>query len=213
MSDEVSRKILEGALKMFTQNGIKSITMDDIAISLSMSKRTIYEKFKDKNTLIFECLKYMDEVIDTKLVQISSNCSNTMIEMMATTQEIQRLVKKVSPNFWKDIKNVDLPNDYCRQKELERQVKHEIRLTKGQEEGLIRKDIAVNLLSTSISDGIRQMAEKAIKENPDVHKHIYQDILPRHCNGKRFTGYRGIRENKSCNIKTEKSYYNRYERN
>ena len=163
MSDEVSRKILEGALKMFTQNGIKSITMDDIAISLSMSKRTIYEKFKDKNTLIFECLKYMDEVIDTKLVQISSNCSNTMIEMMATTQEIQRLVKKVSPNFGKDIKNVDLPNDYCRQKELERQVKHEIRLTKGQEEGLIRKDIAVNLLSTSISDGIRQMAEKAIK--------------------------------------------------
>ncbi|MBO4331672.1 MAG: TetR/AcrR family transcriptional regulator [Paludibacteraceae bacterium] len=171
MSDEVSRKILEGALKMFTQNGIKSITMDDIAISLSMSKRTIYEKFKDKNTLIFECLKYMDEVIDNKLVQISSNCSNTMVEMMATTQEIQRLVKKVSPNFWKDIKNLDLPNDYCRQKELERQVKQEIRLTKGQEEGLIRKDISVNLLSTSISDGIRQMAEKAIKENPDVQIH------------------------------------------
>ena len=52
MSEDTSKRILDGALKMFTQNGIKSITMDEIAESLSISKRTIYENFKDKNTLV-----------------------------------------------------------------------------------------------------------------------------------------------------------------
>lgn len=171
MSEDTSKKILDGALKMFTQHGIKSITMDEIAESLSISKRTIYENFKDKNTLVFECLKYMDDSIDSKMKQISRESDNTMIEMMATTQEMQRLLKSVNPKFLNDVKNIDLPNDYCRQKEMERQIKQEMRLTKGQEEGLIREDVSPTLLSSSIADGIRQMAEKAIKENPDIQIH------------------------------------------
>ena len=174
MSEDTSKRILDGALKMFTQNGIKSITMDEIAESLSISKRTIYENFKDKNTLVFECLKYMDQIIDTKMKQICRECDNTMVEMMATTQEMQRILKSVNPKFLNDVKGLNLPNDYCRQKEMERQIRHEMRLTKGQEEGLIRKELPVTLLSTSISEGIRQMAEKAIKENPSIQ--IYKII-------------------------------------
>ncbi|MBR6041301.1 MAG: TetR/AcrR family transcriptional regulator [Paludibacteraceae bacterium] len=174
MSEDTSKRILDGALKMFTQNGIKSITMDEIAESLSISKRTIYENFKDKNTLVFECLKYMDQIIDTKMKQICRECDNTMVEMMATTQEMQRMLKSVNPKFLNDVKGLNLPNDYCRQKEMERQIRHEMRLTKGQEEGLIRKELPVTLLSTSISEGIRQMAEKAIKENPSIQ--IYKII-------------------------------------
>ncbi|MCR5569224.1 MAG: TetR/AcrR family transcriptional regulator [Paludibacteraceae bacterium] len=174
MSEDTSKRILDGALKMFTQNGIKSITMDEIAESLSISKRTIYENFKDKNTLVFECLKYMDQIIDTKMKQICRECDNTMVEMMATTQEMQRMLKSVNSKFLNDVKGLNLPNDYCRQKEMERQIRHEMRLTKGQEEGLIRKELPVTLLSTSISEGIRQMAEKAIKENPSIQ--IYKII-------------------------------------
>ncbi len=174
MSEDTGKRILDGALKMFTQNGIKSITMDEIAESLSISKRTIYENFKDKNTLVFECLKYMDQIIDTKMKQICRECDNTMVEMMATTQEMQRILKSVNPKFLNDVKGLNLPNDYCRQKEMERQIRHEMRLTKGQEEGLIRKELPVTLLSTSISEGIRQMAEKAIKENPSIQ--IYKII-------------------------------------
>ncbi|MBQ4036052.1 MAG: TetR/AcrR family transcriptional regulator [Paludibacteraceae bacterium] len=174
MSEDTSKRILDGALKMFTQNGIKSITMDEIAESLSISKRTIYENFKDKNTLVFECLKYMDQIIDTKMKQICRECDNTMVEMMATTQEMQRILKSVNPKFLNDVKGLNLPNDYCRQKEMERQIRYEMRLTKGQEEGLIRKELPVTLLSTSISEGIRQMAEKAIKENPSIQ--IYKII-------------------------------------
>ncbi|MBR5167404.1 MAG: helix-turn-helix transcriptional regulator, partial [Salinivirgaceae bacterium] len=35
--------ILDGAAKLFKQKGLKSVTMDELAKSLGMSKRTIYE--------------------------------------------------------------------------------------------------------------------------------------------------------------------------
>lgn len=47
---------------MFVELGIKSIRMDDIAHTLGISKRTLYEKFTDKEELIYLCMKYlMDE--------------------------------------------------------------------------------------------------------------------------------------------------------
>ena len=47
---------------MFVELGIKSIRMDDIAHTLGISKRTLYEMFTDKEELIYLCLKYlMDE--------------------------------------------------------------------------------------------------------------------------------------------------------
>ncbi len=47
---------------MFVELGIKSIRMDDIAHTLGISKRTLYEMFTDKEELIYLCMKYlMDE--------------------------------------------------------------------------------------------------------------------------------------------------------
>ncbi len=45
-------KILTGAFELFKKRGFKGVTMDEIAKSLSMSKRTIYENFDDKRELI-----------------------------------------------------------------------------------------------------------------------------------------------------------------
>lgn len=45
---ELKDRIIETASEAFTAHGIKSITMDDIAASLGISKRTLYEVFQDK---------------------------------------------------------------------------------------------------------------------------------------------------------------------
>ena len=44
---------------MFVELGIKSIRMDDIAHTLGISKRTLYEMFADKEELIYLCMKYL----------------------------------------------------------------------------------------------------------------------------------------------------------
>lgn len=46
---------------MIVSLGVKSVRMDDVAQSLGMSKRTLYEMFGDKEELIFECVRYHSE--------------------------------------------------------------------------------------------------------------------------------------------------------
>ena len=53
---ELRERIIDTALNSFATHGIKSITMDDIAAALGISKRTLYEVFADKESLLKECI-------------------------------------------------------------------------------------------------------------------------------------------------------------
>ena len=50
-------RIIDCALQEFADNGIRAVRMNDIASALAISKRTLYELFKDKETLLFESVK------------------------------------------------------------------------------------------------------------------------------------------------------------
>ena len=53
--------IVEQAAKMFVNQGVKAVRMDDIAHELSISKRTLYELFGDKEELLYLCIKHFIE--------------------------------------------------------------------------------------------------------------------------------------------------------
>lgn len=57
MNTELQQRIIKQATRMFLCNGIKSVTMDMIASQLGISKRTLYENFKEKNELLLACLE------------------------------------------------------------------------------------------------------------------------------------------------------------
>src|ERR1035437_8261173 len=54
---ETKEHILKSAEELFFHYGVKSVTMDDIASHLGMSKKTIYNFFKDKDELLSEFAK------------------------------------------------------------------------------------------------------------------------------------------------------------
>ena len=53
----VADKILEEARGLFLQFGLKTVSMDDIARSVGVSKKTIYQHYKDKNAIIAKVVK------------------------------------------------------------------------------------------------------------------------------------------------------------
>lgn len=53
----MKERIISQSLEMFRCYGIKSVTMDDISQKLGISKRTLYEHFENKETLLTECVK------------------------------------------------------------------------------------------------------------------------------------------------------------
>ncbi|HRX00424.1 MAG TPA: helix-turn-helix domain-containing protein, partial [Cyclobacteriaceae bacterium] len=50
---DTKSKILKGATELFLRYGIRSVSMDNIANHLGVSKKTLYQFFKDKNEMVF----------------------------------------------------------------------------------------------------------------------------------------------------------------
>ncbi|MCQ2192831.1 MAG: TetR/AcrR family transcriptional regulator [Paludibacteraceae bacterium] len=168
MSVDAKQRIIEGALKLFIKNGIKSITMDEIAESLSVSKRTIYEHFKDKKNLVFECVQLMDNYSDEKCKEFCESSENIVIYMMKNALFMQQNLKNVNVKFLEELQTLDIPSDYIKQKQMERQVKWEMRLAKGQKEGFIRPEMSPAIISTTFHEAIKFMVEKSRTDHPDA---------------------------------------------
>ena len=54
---ELKERIVDTALRLFTDLGIKSVRMDDIASVCGISKRTLYEQFTDREHLVRQAIE------------------------------------------------------------------------------------------------------------------------------------------------------------
>jgi AcrR family transcriptional regulator len=82
----VKQRIVEEASALFAQTGVRSTTMDDIARHLGISKRTIYENFRDKETLLIACLEVFKEKNREKMEKVFSEADNVVHAIMVWLQ-------------------------------------------------------------------------------------------------------------------------------
>ena len=76
----MKEKIIEATIRVFNQKGLK-FTMDDIAKELSMSKKTIYTVFEDKESLLFEMVDYcFDKIKESEDAVLSDETLSKIIE-------------------------------------------------------------------------------------------------------------------------------------
>lgn len=96
-------KILNTAMTAFAQQGIKAVRMDDIAKALSISKRTLYEIYDNKEKLLFEGIKRYFEVKDQEFVKLYAESSNVMeIIMHIYCMNVEEF-RITSPAFYDDL--------------------------------------------------------------------------------------------------------------
>ena len=96
--------IIEQAAKMFAEQGIKSIRMDDIAQSLGVSKRTLYEMFEDKEELLYLSIRYMQSrrmaKVEQKLRENTESLAQ-LFDCFALMTENRELHRRISSNLRK----------------------------------------------------------------------------------------------------------------
>lgn len=142
-------RIMQGGDELFLQAGIKSVTMDDIAKHLGMSKKTIYHYFGDKNELVIALVKKKlrdDEYQMQLIIQDSANVIDEMINMMKCSEEIFSRInpivihdmQKYHPEAWGEFQKFKSNVLIKTLEEL---------LTKGIEQGFIRPDLDVKVLA------------------------------------------------------------------
>ncbi|QQL51384.1 TetR/AcrR family transcriptional regulator [Mucilaginibacter ginkgonis] len=142
-------RILNGALDLFLTAGIKSVTMDDIARHLGMSKKTIYQHFADKNELVTALVKMrmqQDETEMDKMMNEADNVIAQLSEWMRCSEEmLSRMnpilmhdLQKYHPEGWAIIQKFKWESIVQRLEEL---------MLKGIEEGYIRPEIDVRVIA------------------------------------------------------------------
>lgn len=114
--DEKRLEILERASTVYMKFGVKSVTMDDLARELGISKKTIYKYFDDKSDLvrcIVEMKMEMDRAICMNSVQQSENAIDNLIQISKLivghfgnmNPSVFFDLKKYHPDAWQHIED------------------------------------------------------------------------------------------------------------
>ena len=72
--------ILKKSLELFTKNGFKSVTMDEIANELGISKKTIYQYFASKNALVEATVDFVFDSAIGKIKELAGSCETPIHE-------------------------------------------------------------------------------------------------------------------------------------
>ena len=77
--EQIKEKIISESIGLFMQFGMKSVTMDDIARHMGISKKTIYQNFKDKEEIILSATeRYLES--ELKVMESLQNISENAVE-------------------------------------------------------------------------------------------------------------------------------------
>jgi len=98
------QRIMIGAMDLFARDGIRSVTMDAIAAELGISKRTIYENFRDKTELLREGIIAGGDLHGKTLDEIMENAPNVIDALYRIGKENHQVMQKINPRFFSDLK-------------------------------------------------------------------------------------------------------------
>jgi TetR/AcrR family transcriptional regulator, cholesterol catabolism regulator len=148
--DQKQQDILDGAIQMFGRIGIRSVSMDDLAQELHMSKKTIYLYFKNKEELIeamlnhhleldlrnYEaiCSKENTNAIDVLLLVSESVCKHINETSHAQVFELKKYYPEQFSAFW-----------ISKRDRISSQIKANIE--QGIAQNLFRDDLDIELIS------------------------------------------------------------------
>ena len=91
--ETLETQIIANATELFLTKGFKSVTMDDLASSMGMSKKTIYTYFKTKNDLVNEVANYLFDIISTGIEHICAQNYNPIEELYTINDFVQKNLK------------------------------------------------------------------------------------------------------------------------
>lgn len=143
-------EIIESAAEVFLKHGIKSVTMDDLAKSLGVSKKTIYKYFDDKNDLITKIVKA--KTTKDKLIceQSRVDTQNAIDALFKISEFVSNMLSNVHTSVFFDLQKYHRDAWTVMEEHKHYFVKSQIKenIERGQREGLYRDSINPEVISS-----------------------------------------------------------------
>ncbi len=94
---EQQERIVNKAHELFMRYGIRSVSMDEIANHLGMSKKTIYQFYADKDALVQDVIEIEIDLNRTECVTHKQKSENAIHEIFLAMDMVQEMLGKMNP--------------------------------------------------------------------------------------------------------------------
>jgi AcrR family transcriptional regulator len=145
----MEERILLKARDLMLQSGIRQVTMDDLAQELGMSKKTIYQYYKDKDDLVKAVVNLELNNHQSSCVACENKAENAIHEMFLVMENMKAMTQTMNSNAMMELEK-HFPSAF----EIIKNHKDEFlfslikqNLIKGIEEGCYRSDLDIDILS------------------------------------------------------------------
>ena len=146
---DIRSKILEAAFGMFCRRGIKSVSMDDIAQHLAISKKTLYKWFKNKDQVVYEALENYLTFVEKECQSDVERSANAIEELFRGMEMTKKIFTLIHPSIFHDLQKYHRASWELWQEHKTSFIRELIKqnINRGVKEGLYRKDLDVEIIS------------------------------------------------------------------
>lgn len=180
---ELQERILHKGDELFRRYGIRSITMDDIAKHLGVSKKTIYQHYPDKDELVSAVTKFNISRHCTVMEQCIGPASPDAIgEMYAVNQNMGEMIRSFNPIMFYDLQKYHpkawmefrvFRNEFVKTKIIDN-------MKRGISEGIYRDNFNIDILAKMRLEQVDMTFNYDIYPPSDFHFHEVMQELTLH---------------------------------
>lgn len=139
-------RIIERAMQDFSKNGIRAVKMDTLAKELGISKRTMYEIFEDKESLLFEGIKVYDDRKREYLHSYAEEGHDVIDIIMEAYHMKVEEVRAVNPDFYLDLMKYPRLAQHMKEAQQKSREGFLAFMKRGVDDGYFRPDVNYELV-------------------------------------------------------------------
>lgn len=159
----LQENVIRTASALFLKKGIRALKMDDVAAAMKMSKRTLYQLFTDKASLLEACIQKRYEENDAWMQEIVSHTDDVMEVILRHAEIMLKTINSLPQGFLEEMAHY--PNlDLLRQKHHKEQEQQAVAfMQRGAEQGVLRPEINYQLLYEALNSFITETSRQDSK--------------------------------------------------
>jgi len=182
----VREKLLVEASKLYLKYGVKSVSMDDIAKMMGISKKTIYNFISNKKDFVHAVVKSYIRDEEKLYDSIRDKSSNAVDEIISIARIVQETLKDIKPTLIYDLKKYHPATWQLIEKGHYHYIENSVadNIKRGIEEGFYRENLRVDVLPKFYVTLARLVADiEVFKDKKISQVELYESVILYHLNG------------------------------
>lgn len=167
---------MDTAFDLFSQYGIKSVSMDDIAKAVGISKRTLYESFEDKESLLTEGIENNAESLSACLTKLEKEPFNALEVILLFYEEMMKTPRWYNEKFYEDLKKYPKAQQKIEVNKAKIGKRCMDLFTRGVKEGVFQEGVNFEIMALLVKEQTKMLRPSNIFSKHSITE-VYNTIL------------------------------------